>query len=90
MGFKLQETSGLIKDAGQKTVFKLNHEGAYASQAVSHRTLLIGGRRLEYTYRIDQPFVVWVQRKGIEMPLFAAKVGYADWKDPGSLPHRAV
>ncbi len=73
------------KSIGVST-FKLNHEGAYAKQAVYMPMMLGGSRKPTPRWEINSPFVLWISRLGTNIPVFAAQIGYSDWKSPGSLP----
>lgn len=34
---------------------------------------------------IDRPFLCWIERPGIPVPLFLGHITEEDWKSPGSL-----
>lgn len=73
-----------IQQALQQTKFKMNEIGAHARSAVAVEILSIGGGPPP-PYKVDRPFVTWIQRKEISLPLFAGYIDYPDWKDPGDL-----
>lgn len=76
----------IIEQALQQTKFKMNEIGARAESAMAMRVMTLGAPAPEpEPYKIDRPFVCWIERKGISLPLFAAYIQYPDWKDPGSL-----
>lgn len=75
----------VISQALQQTIFKLNVEGAYAKSGVA-LGMTRGGIRGPRPYVIDEPFVCWIEKKGVSVPLFAGYIDYSDWKDPGELP----
>jgi hypothetical protein len=75
----------LINQALQQTKFKMNEKGARAKSAVavSVMKMCIGVPKKELV--IDKPFLVWIQRPGISVPLFSGWINTDCWKDPGSL-----
>lgn len=76
----------IIEQALQQTKFKMNETGARAESAVAIRIATLGAPAPEpEPYRIDRPFVCWIEKEGISLPLFVAYIQYADWKEPGSL-----
>lgn len=74
----------IITQALQQTRFRMNEIGARAESAVA-----LGMRRsmapIEKPLVIDRPFVCWIEKTGVSLPLFAGYINYPDWKDPGSL-----
>ena len=75
----------IITQALQQTIFKLNEKGAYAKSGVALGAMR-GSIREPLPYIIDKPFVCWIEKEGVSIPLFAGYIDYADWKDPGELP----
>lgn len=74
----------IVNQAKQQTRFKMNEVGARAESAVA-----LGVMR-SYTppqpdLVIDQPFLCWIERPGIPVPLFLGHITPDDWKNPGSL-----
>ena len=73
-----------IKQALQQTRFKMNHEGARVKSAAA-----VGMMRClsieEPPMVIDKPFYLWITRKNISIPYFAAYFDVDSWKNPGSL-----
>lgn len=76
---------GIIGQALQQTIFKLNEKGAFAKSGVSLMTMRSMPEPTP-RYRIKEPFVCWIEKEGISLPVFAGFIGYKDWKDPGQLP----
>lgn len=73
-----------IAHALQQTRYRMNEIGARAESAVALGTMRSMAAR-ENPLVIDRPFVCWMSRKGVSLPLFAGYIDYSDWKDPGSL-----
>lgn len=68
-----------IAEAKQQTKFQLNEKGAS----------VFSGFAATKTYRckkedavIDKPFLVWIERDGVELPIFAAYCDESCWKEP--------
>ncbi len=74
-----------ISQALQQTRFQMNEEGAAAQSAVAISIEKCINRHRPPTLRIDKPFYVWIERPGMTLPLFAAYVDFADWKEPARL-----
>jgi hypothetical protein len=53
---------------------------------------------LPHRHVIDRPFLMWVERPGLSLPLFVGYISEEDWKKPGkrlelvpeTLSHRCV
>lgn len=75
--------SHYIAYAVQRTRFRMNEQGARAQSAAA-MALKRSGPVGEWVI-IDKPFLLWIERKGIELPLFAGWFGTDSWKDPGGL-----
>lgn len=75
-----------ITEALQQTIFRMNEVGARSKSAAS--MMMSKGRCIEppkETFIINRPFLLWIKRKGISMPLFAGVFGTDCWKEPESL-----
>lgn len=72
----------IITQALQQTKYRMNEIGARAESAVA---LGVTRGMSPAPLVIDRPFVCWMEKAGISLPLFAGYINYADWKDPGSL-----
>lgn len=72
-----------ISQAKQQTKLRLNEKGARAQSAAATgmRTLSMPRPPLV----IDSPFVLWVMRPGIELPLFVSHITPEHWKEPADL-----
>lgn len=74
----------IITQALQQTKYRMNEIGARAESAVA-LGVMRGMAPIENPLVIDRPFVCWIEKTGISLPLFAGYINYPDWKDPGSL-----
>lgn len=74
-----------IEEALQQTKFKMNEMGAHAKSAVVVRFVALGMHMPKEPYVIDRPFITWIEKEGLSVPLFAGYINYSDWKDPGNL-----
>lgn len=72
----------IITQALQQTKYRMNEIGARAESAVA---LGITRGMSPAPLVIDRPFVCWMEKVGVSLPLFAGYINYSDWKDPGSL-----
>lgn len=79
------ETDSVLEQVLQQTKFKMNEIGAHARSAVAGGFLRMAIEIPKAPYVIDKPFVCWIQKENIPLPLFAAYINYSDWKDPGTL-----
>ena len=86
-GLKTYDGYGLdwrIFQALQQTKFKMNEKGAHAKSAVGLGVLrFVSAPALHLV--IDRPFFLWITRPGISIPIFAAYLDEATWKNPGNL-----
>jgi len=73
-----------IAQALQQTKFKMNEIGAHVKSAVAISTLM-GCLQRRKELVIDRPFLIWIQRQGISIPLFSGWIAQDTWKNPGSL-----
>lgn len=75
--------SGLqVSEAIQKFRFKMNEEGARAQSAVG---MSVKRGLPPPPYVVNRPFLLWIEREGMGVPLFAAVIGEEYWKEPASL-----
>lgn len=75
-----------IMRAIQQNKLRMNEFGARAQSATSTMTASnLAEKLLKQELVIDRPFLIWFSEPGMEFPLFAAHVGYDDWKDPGDI-----
>lgn len=75
-----------ITQALQQTKFKMNEKGARAQSAVA---IAIEKACIEpeplKILEIDKPFYLWIERPGMNLPIFTAYIDSSDWKNPGML-----
>ncbi len=76
--------SAAIERALQQTTFEMGLSGATARSAFASRVVRLGrlGRQPDRPYSIDRPFVCWIQKEGVPLPVFAAYIPFASWKEP--------
>lgn len=72
-----------IAEAIQQTIFRMNEKGAHAKSAVA-MTFRCGVMAGTYIH-IDKPFILWIERPGVDTPLFAGVFAEDVWKKPLSL-----
>lgn len=88
LGLKTTGADGLpaiVAQAKQQTKFRMNEVGARAESAVAMGVTRGMAPRPKPDLVIDQPFLCWVERPGIPVPLFFGHITPEDWKNPGSL-----
>ncbi len=73
-----------IDQAVQQTKFKMNETGAHVTSAVAI-SMIESCVRNKSTYSVNEPFFVWVEREGVDAPVFAGYMGHEHWKDPGTV-----
>jgi len=75
-----------IAQAMQQVIFKMNEEGARAKAAAALivATSFLGENPKERLV-IDKPFLVWIERPGVVLPIFAGYMTQEFWKNPGVL-----
>ena len=78
----LQLDGQAVAEAVQQNIFKMNHKGAHAQSAAA--MVLFECMSLPPMV-IDRPFLVWVEREGLEGPLFALYADTDCWENPGEL-----
>ena len=81
-GMALGEYS--IGEALQQTKFRMNEIGARAESAVAFKMRCLVVEKDEVVL-IDKPFLLWIQREGIDIPLFTGIFAEDVWKAPASL-----
>ncbi len=72
----------IVTQALQQTKHRMNEIGARAESGVA---LGVMRGMSPAPLVIDRPFVCWMEKAGISLPLFAGYINYSDWKDPESL-----
>lgn len=69
-----------IDQALQQTKFQMDEKGAAVQSAVA--IVLNESCSCSPVFMINKPFYLWIERPGMSLPLFAAYVDFADWKQP--------
>jgi hypothetical protein len=88
---KGMETGSLSDDyyigqAIQQTKFRMNEKGARAKSAVAMTIRSRCMAPMDNWVRIDKPFILWIERPGVSIPLFTGVFAENVWKKPaGSL-----
>lgn len=65
-----------IKEALQEVVFEMDHIGAKAESAVA---LDVDSLDIPVDYIVDGPFIIWIEKKNLHFPLFAAVLDKDTW-----------
>lgn len=73
-----------IAEALQQTKFQMDEKGAAAQSAVAISFERCFKPQQNTILTIDKPFFVWIEREGLDIPLFAGYIDYVDWKKPQS------
>jgi hypothetical protein len=76
-----------VDQAKQQTKLKMNQFGARvkSAAAISVMRSSVSTRYEPPALVIDGPFLLWIERPGLSMPLLVAHITPEDMKDPGSL-----
>ncbi len=69
-----------ITQALQQTKFKMNELGAKVESAVAFGIECCAARMEMKRFKLDKPFFVWVEREGLNLPIFAGYITQEDWK----------
>ncbi len=80
--FKIDQIARVV-EAKQQSKLKMNHKAAKAESAAGI-SVSFESVSLDRPMVIDQPFLFWISRQGIPMPLFAAWVDFESWANPGN------
>jgi hypothetical protein len=75
---------GVISQALQQTKLKMNEVGAKIESAVAV-SVMRGMSKPKKHLVIDRPFVFWVERSNLGMPIFVGHVCEDAWKDPDTI-----
>lgn len=73
-----------VTEAVQQTKFRMNEKGARVESAVAMSVRCLSAN-LKSPLVIDQPFLLWIMRDGIGMPLFGGVFAEDVWEDPKNL-----
>lgn len=82
-GLEVEDTLWYVSEALQHTKFKMNEYGARVKSAAAMQLRCKSAGPSPMV--IDRPFLLWVERDGLPMPLFAAVFAEDAWGNPGSL-----
>lgn len=74
-----------VAEAVQQTRFRMNLEGARAESAAAMQFFKCAVREKSPWVVIDRPFVLWIERKGIALPVFEGVFAEDVWQNPGGL-----
>jgi hypothetical protein len=74
-----------IDEALQQTKFRMNEIGAVAESAAACTCKMRCIVREDPMVYIDRPFVLWIERKGVSIPLFTGIFCEDVWKKPKAL-----
>jgi len=85
---KLQFPGYTVDQALQEVIFKMNESGARANAAfvftIAGCTAGIPMPSPEPLI-VNEPFLLWIERPGMPLPIFAAYLDQKYWTDPGSI-----
>ena len=73
-----------ISQAMQQTKFKMNCQGARVKSAVAIAVRMCASV-MPNIYTIDKPFLLWIEREGLDIPIMYAYLDKDTWKNPWSL-----
>lgn len=74
-----------IGQAIQQTKFRMNEKGAHAKSAVAMTLRCMACAAEPEWVVMDRPFILWFERPGVEIPLFAGVFAEDVWKKPAEL-----
>ena len=78
------ESYWYVAEAIQKTRFRMNEFGARAQSAAAMTMWACAVAGKPWVV-IDKPFVLWIEREGVSLPLFGGVFAEDVWENPGSL-----
>jgi len=74
-----------IEQALQQTKFRMNERGARAQSAVAMTFRCLSCAAPDPWVTIDRPFLLWIERQDVDIPLFAGVFAEDVWKEPEGL-----
>jgi len=74
-----------VQQALQQTKFRMNEIGARAQSAVAMTMRCASAMAEPKPIIIDRPFVLWIDRKGVNTPLFSGVFAEDVWEEPEGL-----
>jgi len=81
----MENGSWSIEQALQQTRFRMNEKGAKVESAAAMRSICEDASAKPTPVLIDGPFLLWIERKGLDVPLFCAVLCEDAWKEPKEL-----
>ena len=91
LGLTSSSSSGMpmvIVQALQQERFRMNETGARTQASAAAEVLVRSARPPGFPPQpmiIDRPFLLWIVRPDVPIPVFAAYVSYDTWQDPGDI-----
>lgn len=78
-----------VSEAIQQTKFRMNEKGARVESCAA-MTMRLCASSGDFTppFVIDRPFMLWIEREGINIPLFGGVFAEDVWKNPKTLEDR--
>lgn len=73
-----------VVQAKQQTKFRMNETGARVESAAA-MTMRCMSANIKSPFVIDRPFLLWITRRGVNMPLFGGLFAEDVWSDPETL-----
>ena len=78
-----------IRAAEHKSSLKMNEDGARVEDVACVQVVVLGWQpRPAPDFVIDEPFLLWIQRPSLSVPLFVAHVTRDAWRNPEDLTPR--
>ncbi|MEO5949778.1 MAG: hypothetical protein ABIP74_05215 [Candidatus Saccharimonas sp.] len=74
-----------VAEAVQQVIFGMSQHGARAKEATALAIVFRGMAPAPKIYRVDRPFLVWIEHPDVEVPVFQAYITTEHWNDPGDL-----
>jgi hypothetical protein len=74
-----------VGQAIQQTKFRMNEKGARAESAAAMTMRCMSMGPAKEWIVIDKPFILWIERVGVAIPLFSGVFSYDSWKKPEGL-----
>jgi hypothetical protein len=83
----LQFPGRAVSKALQEVIFKMNEVGARAQAAIALVVCEVAAPSMHYQEPliVNQPFLLWIERPGMPLLIFAAYLEQKYWTDPGSI-----
>ena len=79
----LNSNRWFIEEALQQTKFHMDELGAHVQSAVAIHVTYRACIKEKPVLEMNGPFYLWIERPGMELPLFAAYIDYSDLKEIG-------